>query len=196
MRILFCGMPGRYAPPHLAALLAAGLSVVGVAVPAPPGAPPVTRLPPLHRPPATLLGPPPGLLELAGAAGLPVIALRTMRHPAIAAELRTYALDLVCVACWPWRIPPELLALPRLGWLNSHPSRLPALRGSDPLAAALALGLQRTGVTIHWMDADLDTGPIVAQADLDLPPGSDYASAETRAAALAAHLLTTVVGAL
>jgi methionyl-tRNA formyltransferase len=196
MRILFLGMPGAYAPPHLAALLASGMSIVAIGLPAPPSAPPVARLPtpaPLRQPAQQIHAPPPGLLEHAGSAALPVLALRYMRHPAVRAVLQELDLDLVCVACWPWRIPPALLDVPRLGWLNSHPSLLPELRGPAPLAEALARGITKTGVTIHWMDAGLDTGPIVLQQPLPLAKGLRLDQAETQAAALGAQLLVSVI---
>jgi methionyl-tRNA formyltransferase len=194
LRILFLGMPGRYAPPHLAALLAAPVDLVAVGVPAPPGAPPMTQLPPT-RTPANLIDPAPlpGLTQLAGAAGLPVLALRRMGHPAVRNALRAMDLDLVCVACWPWRIPAALLAVPHRGWLNSHPSLLPALRGPAPLAEALQRGISATGVTIHWMDAGLDTGDIALQEALNLPEGWSLEEAEGLAANVGGRLLAEAV---
>lgn len=194
MRVVFLGMPGAYAPPHLAALLAAGVHVVALIVPAPPGAPPVMHLPPPAAPAVPpIVGPPPGLLELAGRSALPVLAVRRMRHPAVAATLAALTPDLACVACWPWRIPPGLLALPQRGWLNSHPSLLPALRGPAPLAEALQLGMPLTGVTIHWMDAGFDTGDIALQTELPLAAGMRLDQAEERAAAVGAQLLVETV---
>ncbi len=197
MQILFLGMPGIYAPPHLAALLEAGMNVVAVGVPAPPGAAPVARLPPLSPQPArpNLLESPssPGLLQLATAAKRPVFALRRMQQPTVQTALSELDLDLVCVACWPWRIPPALLALPRLGWLNSHPSRLPELRGPAPLIAALQHNMRVTGVSIHWMDTNFDTGDLALQAELGLPEGINVDQAEALAAELGARLMVEVV---
>jgi methionyl-tRNA formyltransferase len=63
----------------------------------------------------------------------------------------------------PWRIPPDALAVPRLGWLNGHPSLLPRHRGPLPVAWAIRAGDEEIGITFHRMDTDLDTGSIFSQ---------------------------------
>lgn len=78
--------------------------------------------------------------------------------------LRAYAPDLVL--CWgfPWKIPRTALDVPRLGSVNLHPALLPRHRGPIPLAWALRAGDADFGVTWHRMDAELDTGNLLAQA--------------------------------
>ena len=78
--------------------------------------------------------------------------------------LRAYQPDLV--VCWgfPWKIPTAALQVPRLGAINCHPALLPRHRGPIPLAWAFRDGDGQFGVTWHRMDAELDTGPILAQA--------------------------------
>jgi len=196
MRIVFFGMPGRLAGPALLALLGAGAELAAVVVPAPPGAPPVAPAP-LSIMPANViaLGPaaPPGLLAIAAARRLPVLAVRSMGTPAVREALVNLAPELVCVACWPWRIPPVLLAVPRLGWLNLHPSPLPELRGPEPLFWALQAGHAHTAVTLHWMDEGLDTGDIAAAAPFALPAGISWVEAEEQAAATGAALLAALL---
>ena len=79
---------------------------------------------------------------------------------------------------FPWKIPPVALAVPRLGWLNGHPSLLPRHRGPLPVAWAIREGDEEIGITFHRMDADLDTGPILAQRRYPLgelqPPDTFY----------------------
>src|SRR2546425_7953606 len=58
---------------------------------------------------------------------------------------------------------PPLLAIPRQGMINVHPSLLPELRGAAPIEWAIINGLEKTGVTIMRMDAGMDTGPILHQ---------------------------------
>ena len=74
------------------------------------------------------------------------------------------------VVCWgfPWRIPQAALDVPPLGSVNCHPAMLPRHRGPIPLAWAFRDGDQQFGVTWHRMDADLDTGPILAQAPVPM----------------------------
>ena len=47
--------------------------------------------------------------------------------------------------------------------INVHPSLLPAFPGATPVADTLAYGVKVAGVTVHFVDEDIDTGPIIAQ---------------------------------
>ncbi|AFE08805.1 methionyl-tRNA formyltransferase [Corallococcus coralloides DSM 2259] len=71
--------------------------------------------------------------------------------------------DLLLCFFFPWRLPPEALALPRLGAVNVHPSLLPRYRGPCPLGWALREDARELGLTFHRMDASFDTGPVLAQ---------------------------------
>jgi methionyl-tRNA formyltransferase len=85
------------------------------------------------------------------------------RRSTIAPLLASVEPDLVVCMGFPWKIPPDALAVPRLGWLNGHPSLLPRHRGPLPVAWAIKEGDEEIGITFHRMDAELDTGPIFAQ---------------------------------
>jgi len=82
----------------------------------------------------------------------------------IAPLLRAFEPDLVLCLGFPWKIPPAALAVPRLGVINGHPSLLPRYRGPSPVSWAIRNGETEIGFTFHRMDAELDTGPILAQA--------------------------------
>lgn len=71
--------------------------------------------------------------------------------------------DFVLSFFFPWRIPPEALAVPRLGAVNAHPSLLPRYRGPNPLGWTLRNNDPEVGLTFHRMDARFDTGPVLAQ---------------------------------
>lgn len=86
------------------------------------------------------------------------------RRAAIAPLLAAARPDLVVCMGFPWKIPAEALAVPPLGWLNGHPSLLPRHRGPIPVAWAIRDGDEEIGITFHRMDAELDTGPVLAQA--------------------------------
>jgi methionyl-tRNA formyltransferase len=86
----------------------------------------------------------------------------------IAPLLRSLDADVVLCLGFPWKIPPDALAVPRLGVVNSHPSLLPRYRGPIPVGWAIRNGETEIGVTFHRMAPDLDTGPILAQAPLAL----------------------------
>ena len=79
-------------------------------------------------------------------------------------------LDLDVVLCWGfnWKLPQEALDVPRLGSVNNHPALLPRHRGPYPFAWAFREGDEVFGSTWHRMDAEYDTGPILAQSSVPL----------------------------
>jgi methionyl-tRNA formyltransferase len=74
------------------------------------------------------------------------------------------------VLCWgfSWTIPQEALDVPRYGCVNQHPAKLPRHRGPIPLSWALREGDPEFGITWHRMDAELDTGPILAETTIPI----------------------------
>ena len=104
--------------------------------------------------------------------------LMPARRGTIAPLLASVQPDLVVCMGFPWKVPADALAVPRLGWLNGHPSLLPRHRGPLPVAWAIREGDEEIGITFHRMDADLDTGPILAQKRHTVgelqPPDSFY----------------------
>jgi methionyl-tRNA formyltransferase len=103
-------------------------------------------------------------------AGLPpeLDVVLPSRRSRIAPLLESLRPDLVVCMGFPWKVPVEALAVPRLGWLNGHPSLLPRHRGPVPIAWAIRNGDTEVGITFHRMDAELDTGAILAQASHSL----------------------------
>lgn len=77
--------------------------------------------------------------------------------------------------------------------LNTHPSLLPAFPGLDAPAQALAHGVKLSGVTIHFVDASLDGGPIIAQAAVPVLDGDDARALHTRIQREEHRLLPIVV---
>jgi methionyl-tRNA formyltransferase len=92
--------------------------------------------------------------------------LMPARRASIAQLLESVQPDLVVCMGFPWKVPADALAVPRLGWINGHPSLLPHHRGPVPVAWTIRAGEEQFGVTFHRMDAGLDTGPILAQKAL------------------------------
>ena len=90
------------------------------------------------------------------------------RRSAIAPLLGSVEPDLVVCMGFPWKIPPDALAVPTHGWINGHPSLLPLHRGPVPVAWAIRDGDEEIGITFHRMDAELDTGAILAQKTLEI----------------------------
>lgn len=71
--------------------------------------------------------------------------------------------DIMVVAAYGILLPPAVLAMPRLGCVNIHPSLLPRWRGAAPIQRTIYFGDNISGVTIMKMDQGLDTGPILLQ---------------------------------
>ena len=154
----------------------------------------VTRIPPVlaafdavvrqsgHEPVAllTLAGESPFAAELIASVPPGLDVLMPGRRAAIAPLLQAVRPDLVVCMGFPWKVPADALAVPPLGWLNGHPSLLPRHRGPVPVAWAIRSGDEELGITFHFMDAELDTGPIVAQRTFPLgefaEPDELYAS--------------------
>jgi len=82
--------------------------------------------------------------------------------------LSGYKPDVLLVFGFNWRLPREVLELPRLGVLNVHPSALPKYRGPSPVLWAIRNGDPYLGMTVHRMTEHIDAGPVLAQVD-DLP---------------------------
>jgi methionyl-tRNA formyltransferase len=107
--------------------------------------------------------------------------------------LRTFEPDLLLCLGFPWRIPGEALAVPELGAINGHPSLLPRYRGPSPVAWAIRNGDNEIGFTFHRMDAELDTGPVLAQGVMPLEDEHSYEELESKFAALAGELLPRAI---
>lgn len=131
-----------------------------------------------------------------GAAGVPVVQMVGRRWSETVGLIAAHRPDAVAVACFPWRLPAALLALPRLGCLNVHPALLPAGRGPEPVFWTLRRGERRTGATVHLMDAGFDTGPILAQAAVDVPLGVRAPVLERRLMEVGGGLLVEAIVAL
>lgn len=92
----------------------------------------------------------------------------TTRPKRLAKVLAVYAPDLIVCMSFPFRLPQDLIDLPRLGLINGHPAYLPRHRGPNSVGWMIRNGDTEVGFTFHYMDGDFDTGPILAQDTLPL----------------------------
>jgi methionyl-tRNA formyltransferase len=115
------------------------------------------------------LTPPPVKLA-AERLGLPVLQPATLRDPAVVEQLVALRPDAGLVAAYGEILRKAVLAIPPLGYLNVHPSLLPLYRGPTPVAGAIMAGESSTGVSIMLLDPGMDSGPILGQAVVPLPP--------------------------
>jgi methionyl-tRNA formyltransferase len=106
--------------------------------------------------------------------------------------LRAYEPDLAVCTGLPWLITPEAIEVPRLGIVNGHPSLLPRYRGPFPIAWAVRNGETEIGLSYHLMDAEFDTGNLLAQAPIPLGDDDTGKTVMARVAAAAGELLPIV----
>jgi phosphoribosylglycinamide formyltransferase-1 len=115
-------------------------------------------------------------LERALAAGVPAAAFalsehgdRAARDSAMAAWLQRQAVELVVLAGYMQLLSDEFLRAFGGRVINVHPALLPAFPGLHAVEQALAYGVKVFGVTVHFVDEGVDTGPVIVQRALELP---------------------------
>lgn len=119
---------------------------------------------PAHR--GMKLTPPP-VKVWAEKMGIPILQPEKL-DSAFINRLKTIDYGLFIIAAYGKIIPPEVLAIPKHGAFNIHPSLLPKYRGASPLQSTLLSGDEKTGVTIIQLDNEMDHGPIVAQKEVNI----------------------------
>ena len=182
-RIVFMGTP-EFAVPSLQELCVAHEVVAVVTQPdRPAGRRQALRASPIKR--------------LAQASGIPVLQPRRIGDAEAVAALENCDADIFVVTAYGQILPQSVLDLPHVAAVNVHASLLPRWRGAAPIQAAILAGDKFTGATIMMMDAGMDTGPILAQAEVridDRETGQtlhdilSLAGAKLLAAALLAYL--------
>jgi methionyl-tRNA formyltransferase len=152
--------PPDFAVPSLRALVDTGANVVAV----------VTQP---DRPKGRSPEPqPPPVKVLATSLGIPVYQPKSIRKGEFPDKFRELAPDLAVVVAFGRIIPEDMLAVPRLGFVNVHASLLPRFRGAAPIQRAIMEGEDLTGVTIMQLDAGLDTGDILFQLPCPIEHGA------------------------
>jgi len=107
----------------------------------------------------------PPVKELAIRLGLPVEQPTKLRDGVLARALSALQPDVFVVVAYGRILPPDLLAVPRLGAWNVHASLLPRYRGAAPIQWAIIRGESKTGVCVMGMEEGLDTGPVAASLE-------------------------------
>ncbi|HKX47861.1 MAG TPA: formyltransferase family protein, partial [Gaiellaceae bacterium] len=102
---------------------------------------------------------------------------------------RAYEPEIGLCTGYPWLLPPEVLSIPRFGVVNTHPSRLPRFRGPYPFAWAIRECDEDIWLTVHLMDAQFDTGPILAQVSRPMPSDTSMEGLGPTLGAISAEIL-------
>jgi phosphoribosylglycinamide formyltransferase-1 len=137
-------------------------------------------------------------LERAEAAGIPAAAFeldqyatREERDRAMADWLAETGVELVVCAGYMHLLTPAFLD--RFAAINVHPSLLPAFPGMDAVGQALAAGACETGVTVHFLDDGVDSGPVILQETVRIEPGDTEETLYERIRAVEHRLLPEAV---
>lgn len=113
---------------------------------------------------------------------------------ALAAEIAVHSPDLVVSAGFMRLLGPRVLGEQQV--INTHPALLPSFPGTHGVRDALRHGVKVSGTTCHWVDAGMDTGPIIAQRAVPVHPGDTEDTLHERIKEEERAMLVEVVRAL
>jgi phosphoribosylglycinamide formyltransferase 1 len=121
-----------------------------------------------------------GGLEIAAAAGVPALAIdhkayqdKPAFEAAMTSALADHGVELVALAGFMRLLSPVFIERWQDRLINIHPSLLPAYRGLDTHGRAIADGARVAGCSVHFVRAEVDSGPIIAQAVVPILPDDD-----------------------
>jgi len=138
--------------------------------------------------------------QAAGAAGFVVdpreYATRAAWDAALAETVAGFAPDLVLSSGFMRILGAPFLERFASRTVNTHPALLPAFPGAHGVRDALAYGVKVTGCTVHWVDAGVDTGPIIAQRAVEVLDGEDEAALHERIKVAERELLVATLARL
>ena len=137
-------------------------------------------------------------MQRAAAAGVPTFAVPMADYPdraawdaALAEEIGRHRPDLVALAGFMRLLAAETVT--RFAMVNTHPSLLPSFPGGHAVADALGHGVKVSGVTVHRVDAGLDSGEILAQAAVEVRPDDTVDSLRARIQAVEKPLFVKTI---
>lgn len=125
--------------------------------------------------------------------GVPCEAVGDVNDPAFIDRLASEGVDLIVSVSCPQIFQPPLIALPRLGCLNVHGAILPSYRGVMPSFWMLANGEQQAGVSIFYVNNEIDAGELCGQAVFPIRSGESLDAFLRRSKVVAAELLLDVL---
>ncbi|HVC39233.1 MAG TPA: formyltransferase family protein [Candidatus Dormibacteraeota bacterium] len=172
LRVGFAGFPSDYSLAMLLALISTGVDLVGI---------------------ATSLGANPAiagenaLSQIADHMGVPLLRLARINEYDSLVALRRLEADLFWVASFDQILRERALGVPRLGWVNVHPSRLPLYRGPEPLYWAIVNDERESGISFQRVERGIDSGPLLVQISAPVRPDDDSGTLARRLSELGAQ---------
>ncbi|MFT5373489.1 MAG: methionyl-tRNA formyltransferase [Candidatus Latescibacterota bacterium] len=137
----------------------------------------------------------PPVKEKALELGLPVLQPASTKEPQLREAVEALAPDLFVVVAFSI-LPRRLLAVPRLGSVNLHPSLLPAYRGAAPIVWAIVNGEMETGISTFLLNPRVDAGDILLQRRVSISPDETAGELEARLCPIGAEMVVETVDGL
>ncbi|MCZ0755937.1 phosphoribosylglycinamide formyltransferase [Anoxybacillus sp. J5B_2022] len=140
------------------------------------------------------------VVERAKKEGIPTFVFRPKEYATkadfeqdILAQLTKHGIAFIALAGYMRLIGPTLLSAYEGRIVNIHPSLLPAFPGKDAIGQAYRYGVKITGVTVHYVDEGMDTGPIIAQRAVSIEEGESLEQVERKIHAIEHELYPSVL---
>ncbi len=175
MRIVLFASPGILGPFILATLIQLKEQIVWLVIPT-----------------SEYSASPAELLSLAQQAKIPVLNPQNLKNSDFLLSIKEASPDLLIVATFDKKIPPEVISLARYEAINIHSSYLPDYRGACPEFWAIRNGEKETGVSIHYISDEFDSGDIIFQEKVPIGDDDTVGILLYRLAPVAARLLMKV----
>ncbi|MEK7600600.1 MAG: methionyl-tRNA formyltransferase [Patescibacteria group bacterium] len=176
-RVLFWGTP-TFAVPTLQKLIESKeFDVCGV-----------ITAPAKHQGRSKILTPTP-VASIAELHAIPTHTPTTLKTSEAKKLIESLKPDVCVVVAYGKIIPEALLSIPRHGFINAHPSKLPQYRGPAPLQYAIKDGVTQSAISIMRIDAEMDHGPILLQEPFIIAPDEYFSDVLQRAARESAELM-------
>jgi methionyl-tRNA formyltransferase len=180
MRIVYFGS-GDFAVPGLVALVSSGFEVVTV----------VTQPDKRAGRGGNIKGTP--VKAVAEELGIPVYQPVNLKTDEALKALSQLQPELSVVTAYGHKIPPEMLSVPPLGFVNAHASLLPKYRGAAPVPHAILNGEDETGVTIFKLVEEWDSGPVYGYVHTPIRKTDTSLTVLERLAAMSGEILVKIV---
>lgn len=135
----------------------------------------------------------PAVVTRARDLGLKVLQPAKIRNAETLAEIAALDPDVGVVVAYGKILPPDLLKIPRHGFLNVHGSLLPKYRGAAPIQRAIEAGEEVTGVSIMRVDEELDHGPVLTMERVTIDPDEHAPAVSARLAVAGAQAMSRVL---
>ena len=142
-------------------------------------------------------------VDRSAAAGFPTFVVDFKAYPdraewnaALTEAVEAYQPDMVVSSGFMRIVSPEFIDAFGGKYLNTHPALLPSFPGAHGVRDAMAYGVKVTGCTVHWADAGVDTGPIIAQEAVAIEDGDTEETLHERIKVVERRLLVSTLGSL